>query len=159
GDALTANSITPATGITGNIMNITASALTINIGATPTSRTYVRGANGVDFVGFTVRSGSSLDNTLKSLRIQGYIDSNTAGTFSGNGTADFATFGDTANSALKDVVDTLALYNGNTAVSDIKNVNASDGKIVFNNLNILVPRSQTINLTVRGHINNSAPYG
>lgn len=158
GDALTASSITPSTDINGNIMTITSAGLTFELGSTPSSRTLTSGTNNADLVGFTVRSGSALDNTIKNLSVQGYVDSNTAGLFSATGTADFATFGDTSNSALKDIVDSVALFDGNTQVSDLKNV-GTDGKVVFNNLTIPVLRSTTKTLTIRGHINNSAPYG
>lgn len=159
GDQLTASSITPSTDIAGNIMTVSAAGLTFELGSTPSSRTLTSGTNNADLVGFTVRAGSSLDNTIKSLTVQGYVDSETTGVFSGNGTADFATFGDSASSALKDVVDSVQLFQGSTPVSNIENVGATDGKIVFNNLNIPVMRSTTSSLTIRGHINNSAPFG
>jgi len=159
GDELGAESITPSSDITGNIMTITSAGLTFGIASTPTSRTYVRGATGVDLLGLTVRSGSSLDNTIKSLTLQGYVDSDTLSTFAADGTAEFGTFGDSADTILKDVVDNLALYQGNTKVSDIENVNVADGKLILNNLNLLIPKNTTNSYTIRGNVNHSAPYG
>lgn len=158
GDALDGTSITPSSDIVGNIFTVTASALKFDTASTPTARTYTRGASNVDLAAFTVRSGSSLDNTIKSLTINGFVDTNTAGTFASDGTAEFGTFGDTVDSKLKDVVYSVGLYDGNTLVSQIKNVN-DDGTIQFNNLTFLVPKSQTKTLTLKGSINNSAPYG
>lgn len=161
GDALGAESITPATNITGNTFTLSSAGLTFAVASTPSSRTYVSGANNAELLGLTVTSGSSLSNTVKSITLQGYVDCNTAGTVFGKGTATVATHcaGETAGTNLKDVVDSLALYDGATMVSTLKNVNASDGKVIFNNLNIVVPKSTTVNLKLVGHINNSAPYG
>jgi len=160
GDALGANSVTPATDITGNTMTVSTAALTFDMASTPSSRTYVRGTSNADLAAFTVRSGSSLSNTVKNLSIQGYIDCDTAGVFA-TGTASITAHCTTENagSALKDVVDNLELYMGNTLVSKVENIDLATGKIIFNNLNIAVPKSTTVTLTLRGHINNSAPYG
>lgn len=157
GDQLGAESITPATNITGNTFNISGSGLTFEVGSTPSSRTYVSGANNASLLGLTVRSGSSLANTVKSITLQGYVDGDTSGALSGTGSS-----ADDSGATLKDIVDSVALYNGATngatMVSTIKNVN-TDGTVVFNNLNIYVPKSTTVNLTLQAHINNSAPYG
>ncbi|MCC7432521.1 S-layer homology domain-containing protein [Candidatus Peregrinibacteria bacterium] len=158
GDALDGTSITPASDVVGNIFTVTASALKFDTASTPTPRTYTRGASNVELAAFTVRSGSSLDNTIKALTINGFVDSNTAGNFSSTGTADFATFGDTADTKLKDVVYSVGLYDGSTLISQIKNVN-DDGTIQFNNLTYTVPKSQTKTLVLKGSINNSSPYG
>ncbi len=150
GDQLGANSITPNADIAGNLFNVSASGLTINLATTPTTQTYTRGTNDAALVGLALTSGSSLDNTLKSITLTGYVDNNQDGTFVAG-----AENGVQANNI---VDNSVALYDGTTKISDFKNINAADGTVVFNNLNLVVPKGQTLNLTLKGHISNSAPF-
>jgi hypothetical protein len=170
GDALGAESITPSSDTVGNIFTWSASGLTFDVASTPSSRNLVSGTANAELLGLTVRSGASLANTLKSVTVQGYVDcdANSAGGdavgFSGTGSAAggaapgyCSTPNDVATN-LKDLVGSVALYNGTTKVSDIENVNV-DGKVVFNNLNIEIPMSTSVNLVIKGNVNAGAPYG
>lgn len=150
GDQLTAASITPNANIAGNIMNISSSGLTFTLATTPTSQSYTRGTNDAALVGLSVTAGSSLDNTLKSLTLTAYVDENFNGVFAA-GT-------ETGVQANNLIDNSVALYDGSTRVSDFKNINATDGKVVFNNLNIVVAKGQTKNLTLKGHVSNTAPF-
>ena len=142
GDQLTAADVTPSTNITGNQMSLSASALTFSVASTPTSRTYVRGAMNVPLLGLTVRSGSSLDNTIKSLNLQGYVGGSPAVTPLGTASENVSD----GPTNLKDEVSSLGLYMNGTLVSDLKNVDSTSGKVLFNNVTIPVAK-------------NSAPYG
>jgi hypothetical protein len=163
-DALDADSVTPSSDIVGNVQNISGAGLTFSVASSPTSRTYVRGQDNASVFGLSVRSGPSLDNTLKSLTLQGYVDGDDViapdpiDAFDASGT-DAADANDATATVLKDVLDNVALYDGETMVSSIVNIGSTNGKVVFNNLNIKVGKNETKVLTVKGHINNSAPYG
>lgn len=160
GDELGAESITPATDIPGNTMTVSSAALDVDVASTPSSRTYVSGTTLAALAGFTLTSGTSSGITLESLTVTSYVDSDIAGTpMASDGTAEFVTFGDNANTAVKDVVYNMGLYMGDTLVSDLENVNSADGKIIFNNLSIDVAANDNIDLMLKGTINNAAPYG
>ena len=154
GDALTASSITPAAQIDGNTLTVVQSALKVAISATPSSKTVVKGSNNVDVLGLSLVSGSSLDNTLKTLTIQGWVDA-TAGDLV------FGTPADNDNAAvlLKDVINNLALYDGATQVGTFGNISSTSGKVTFNNLTVNIPKNTTKTLTLRGNLSNSAPNG
>ncbi|MFO0780982.1 MAG: S-layer homology domain-containing protein [Candidatus Gracilibacteria bacterium] len=150
GDQLTASSITPNANIAGNIMNISSSGLTFTLATTPTSQSYTRGTNDAALVGLSVTAGSSLDNTLKSVTLTAYVDHDFNGVFAA---------GTEGGVQANNIIDnSVALYDGSTRVSDFKNINAVDGKVVFNNLSIVVAKGQTKNLTLKGHVSNTAPF-
>jgi hypothetical protein len=151
GDPLDANSITPASDIVGNLQTITQSALTVALASTPSSQSVTRGTLNAALAGFAVTAGSSLDQTIKSMTITGYVDADVNGVF---------VAGTEGGVALSNIVSSsVALYDGDTRVSDFKNINTTTGTVVFNNLDIEIPKNQTKNLTLRGNISNSAPFG
>ena len=151
-------SITPASPIVGNVFTIKPGALTVALSATPSSQTYTRGSSNVALAGFSFTAGSSLDQTIKSITLNGQIDANNDGTFAAAGTGTETAGGDT--SILSNVIDSgVALYDGATKVSDVKNINSTTGQVVFNNLDIKVDKSTTKNLVLRGNVSNSAPFG
>jgi len=163
GDTLGPESITPSSDTVGNIFTMSASGLTMDIASTPSSRNYVSGTTNAELVGLTIRSGASLDNTVKSLTVTGYLDndnSDVVDTFIALGVDNRVNADPDSGSVtnLKDIVGSVALYNGTTKVSDIENVTTT-GTVIFNNLNIKVPKSSSINLTIKGNINAGAPYG
>lgn len=149
GDALGASAITPSSDIVGNNMTMTKAALTVSVAANPTSATFVRGTNDASLLGLSLKSGSSLDNTIKSLSITGAVDLPPVSAFTTP--ADGST-------NVKDVVQSLALYDGTTMVSGTaKNLDSTSGKVTFNNLNIKVLKGETKLLTLKGNISNAAP--
>jgi hypothetical protein len=154
GDQLGVNSVTPSSAIAGNLHNVVQGALTVALASTPSSQTYTRGSANVALAGFAFTAGSSLDQSIKSLTVTGFVDGNNDGVYSAAGT------GNEGGATLSNIVDSsVALYDGDTKVSDFKNINTTTGQVVFNNLNIAVAKSQTKNLTLRGNISNSAPFG
>jgi len=152
GNILTSTSITPAANITGNQFSMSNAGLTFEVVNNPTSRPYVSGTPNAALLGLKVKAGSSKDIQLDSVTLQGYIDGNTSGLF-GLGTST-----DDGSVDLADVVQSVGLYNGNTLVSSIENVN-SDGTVVFTDMNLALTKNQSLTLTVRGNIDSSAPYG
>ncbi|MGL5830732.1 MAG: S-layer homology domain-containing protein [Candidatus Altimarinota bacterium] len=154
GDQLGVNSVTPSSAIAGNLHNVVQGALTVALASTPSSQTYTRGSANVALAGFAFTAGSSLDQSIKSLTVTGFVDGNNDGVYSAAGT------GNEGGATLSNIVDSsVALYDGDTKVSDFKNINTTTGQVVFNNLNIAIAKSQTKNLTLRGNISNSAPFG
>lgn len=152
GDALTSSSITPAAQIDGNTMTVVQSALKVAVAATPSSKTVVKGATNVEVLGLSLVSGSSLDNTVKTLTIQGWIDGKP------DGTVAFATPSQDGV-LLKDVINNLALYDGATQVGSFGNISSITGKVTFNNLTVKVPKNTTKNLILKGNVSNSTVNG
>lgn len=151
GDPLDANSITPSSDIVGNLQTITQSALNVSLASTPSSQSLTRGTDDAALAAFSVTAGSSLDQTIKSMSITGYVDEDTNGTF---------VAGAENGVALSNVVfGSVALFDGDTQVSDYENINTTTGVVNFNGLDIDVLKNQTMNLTLRGDISNSAPFG
>lgn len=160
GDALDATSITPSTDIPGNTMTVSSAALDIDVSSTPSSRTYVAGTPNAGLVGFTLSSGTSSGIMLESLTVQGYVDCDLAGVFEADGTANAPACGEAAvSTVLKDVLYSCGLYEGTTLVSDLENINAADGKIIYNNLSVEIPANDNLDLVQQCTVNNSAPYG
>lgn len=152
GDQLGADSITPNSNIAGNIMNISKSGLTFTLATTPTSQSYTRGTNDAPLVGLSVTSGSSLDNTLKSIALTAFVDATDAPD------AVFAAGSELGVQANNLIDNNVALYDGATRISDFKNINAVDGKVIFNNLTKVIPKGTTVTLVLKGHVSNSAPF-
>lgn len=161
GDQLGAESITPASSIIGNTHTVTTSALTVALASTPSTQSYTKGTTAAELAGFAFTSGSALGNTIKSITVSGQVDGDSDDSYTavGDGIDDDGAAPD-GTVALADIIDSgVALYNGDTKVSDFKNINYTTGKVIFNNLDIKVEKSQTLNLILKGNVSNSAPFG
>lgn len=164
GDSLDGNSITPASDIVGNIMTSSQSGLTVSIANTPTTGSVSRGSNDVPLAGFTFQAGSSLDINPTSITLTGLVD--------GNGDGTFVAGQDAVGSTVKlsDIVDSnVALYIGNTRISDYKNINSINGTVTFNKLwdpsdvssmtkPLVITKGQSKTILLKAHISNQTPF-
>lgn len=149
-DPLGAANITPSSNIAGNIMQIVPSAITFTRNASLANNTaYAAGTNNAILLAVQAKAGSAMDTTIKSLTV-----------FGNNQT----TIGPAANYDVKDLVDSIGIYNqSGTLISDLRSFSAGDGNggannagtITFNNLNVAVAKNATVNLYVKGKVNNS----
>ncbi len=135
GDALGADSITPSSDIQGNVHTLVASSLTIAAASSPSAQTYTKGTDKAELLGIQIGAGSALDQTIKSISLQGQASVGT----------------------LKDIITTeVALYDGDTKVSSTENI-SSTGIVTFNNLDVKVVKNDNVTLTLRGDVSNSSP--
>lgn len=127
-------SIVPSAAVVGNTHSVVAPGLDIQLSATPSSQTYVQGSTDVALVGFSFRA------TADNIRIDQIVVSSTAST---------GTLG-------AGEIQSFALYDGSTRVSDLKSLDSSTLNITFSNMNYTVPKGQTKVLTLRGNIATDA---
>ena len=126
--------------------------LNVSISSSPSSQLLKSGAPSAPLVGLNFSNGGGSDITVTSLSLQGYVDGNTAGVFGTNMSTD------DGGSNLKDIIDSLGLYQNSTLVSPYSSLGAA-GKVTFSNMNLVVPSRQSVMVTLQGSISNSAPFG
>lgn len=131
------SAIVPNSTISGNTMTVKAPSLDIQLSSNPSSQTYVQGSTGKSLVAFGFKA---VADTIKISTIK-VTASATTGTL---------TSGEVTN---------LALYDGNTKVSDEKSLNSSDLTATFDSLNISVAKDTTKTITVKGNIATDATNG
>lgn len=128
--------VVPSGNVTGNPMTIQAPGLTATLSTTPVSQSYVKGTQGIDFVGVNLKSGDSTPITVTEVDTTG----NVSGT-DGNG----------FNS---DVL-TCRLMDGSTQLGQSKSP-TSAGVMNFTNVNVDVAAGATKTLKVNCDTSNSA---
>lgn len=129
--------IVPNTDVAGNTMTVKTQSLDVQLSATPTSQTYVRGKSDVALAGFSFRAVSG-DIRIDSIRI-------TATSASGA-----ITSGD---------VTSLALYDGTTKISTVKSLDTTALNATFDNLNYTITSGVTKVLTLRGNLSSNITVG
>lgn len=129
--------IVPNTDVAGNTMTVKTQSLDVQLSASPTSQTYVRGKADVALAGFSFRAVSG-DVRIDSIRV-------TATSASGT-----ITSGD---------VTSLALYDGTTKISTVKSLDTSALNATFDNLNYTITSGVTKVLTVRGNLSSNITVG
>lgn len=115
---------------------------------TPNSKTVPSNNEWTDLYGLTFRS--TVDATITSISVQGYVDGDTKGEF---GTA---TSPDDGGANLTDLVKNIAFYHQGKAVSKRINVNAKNGNLVFNNLNIPLKANQDKTIRMWGFVKEAS---
>lgn len=136
---LVAAEIVPTTVLTGNIQTTKAPSLEISLAGVPASQSFVKGTQGVPFVGIGLRAIAD-DIKLTSLKI----------TSTSSSVTDDDMIAD---------VQSLALYDGATRISDIKSlatVDASSSDATFTNLNFVIAKGTSKVLTVKGNLSATA---
>lgn len=126
--------IVPNSTVSGNTMTVKALSLDTQLSATPTSQTYVKGKNDVALAGFSFRavSGKVRIDTIKV-----------------TGTASSGTLSSAE-------VQSLALYDGATRISDFKSLDTTNLDATFSNLNYSIDAGVTKVLTLRGNVSANA---
>ncbi|OGG41334.1 hypothetical protein A3A21_04285 [Candidatus Jorgensenbacteria bacterium RIFCSPLOWO2_01_FULL_45_25b] len=125
--------IVPSATVSGNTQTTQAPTITIQLASTPSSQTYVRGTQNVSFVGFSFRATGG-DVKLTSLKV-----TSTA----------------TTGSLGQGEIYSIALYDGDTRVSDVKSL-ATDSSVTFSNLGLTIKSGETKTLVVKGSLDSGA---
>lgn len=124
-------SIVPNSNVAGNTMTVKAPSVDIQLSSDPSSQTYVQGSTGKKLVAFSFKATA---DTIKVSSIK-ITASATVGTL---------TSGEVTN---------LALYDGDTRVSDVQSLSSdTPGTATFTNLNVQVTNGSTKTLVVKGNI-------
>lgn len=148
--------IVPNTTSTGNAHSIKLPTLTASAGSTPVAQTFIMGSQGVALMGLGLKAGDASDIRVSSLTLQGQIDDDLATLDFVNGAE--TTPGTSTFNTVAGIVSTAKLMNGSTQLGDTKSPATSTavgngGDITFDNLNLLVPKGQTIALTLVVNLN------
>ncbi len=136
--------------ISGDNQTIKASALTMSLASTPVSSTVVKGATGVDALGVVFTAGDSSDIRLTSLQARVYVSTVAAPR------ADGATTGTEVTTPNANIL-SAKLYDGDILLSTKTLSNTSGnatiahdyGKVTFDGLNVIVPKSSNKKLTIK----------
>lgn len=98
----------------------------------------------------------NLNFFLTTQALRALVDCDTMGPFQA-GVAMAPGCGEPVSASANGLIDTLALYQGGTKVSDFESIGVDT--VLFNNLYVSLPNGTTVVLLVRGNVNVSAPYG
>ncbi|MBI4121718.1 MAG: peptidoglycan-binding protein [Parcubacteria group bacterium] len=134
------STIVPNARISGNVQDTRVPSLDVQIAATPGSQSIVKGATNQSFVGFSFRA---VQDTIKITSLK--VSASTTGA-------------DATINTIKSDLRNVALYDGDTRVSDLKSFDGSalPGTITFSSLNIPISKGATKVLTVKGDISTAA---
>ncbi len=131
------SAIVPSATVSGNTMTVKAPSLDIQLSSSPSSQTYVQGSTKKALVAFGFKA---VADTIKVSSVK-ITASYTSGTL---------TSGEVTN---------LALYDGDTKVSDEKSLNSSDLTATFDSLSVSIAKDTTKTITVKGNIATDATNG
>ncbi len=142
--------IVPNTTAAGNAHNIKSPSLTASAGSTPVAQTFIMGSQGVAFLGLNLKAGDASDINVSSLTLKGMIDATQDGTF--------AQGQESTGNTVAAVVATAKLMNGATQLGQTKSPATSSGvgtggDMTFDNLNLTVPKGQSLALTLVVNLN------
>lgn len=134
------STIVPSAQIIGNVQDTAAPALTISLAGSPGSQSATKGATNLNTIGFSFRASND-DIKITSVKISAST-SNATGTIS---------------TLTADVLN-LALYDGETKVSDLKSLTGSalPATATFSSMNYVITKGQTKTLTVRANLSSGA---
>lgn len=145
------SSLVPSSTIDGKTMTVVANSLTLTRASTPVTKTYVKGTNGICFLGTNLKAGDGSEIKLTQLKVEGYIDTDASpGTFAAGSEADSGS----STRYVKDAISSVSLYDGTTQIGSIKSVQ-NDGTATFDNLTYLIPAGTTKTLRVCGNLSSS----
>jgi len=135
---LASTEIVPDAVISGNTQTIKAPTLEINLAGVPTSQSFVKGTKLVPFVGFSFRATAD-DIKITTIKLSATPASSTI-------------------AAVKSDLLSIAIYDGDTRISDFKSFTGASlpGVATFSNLEYVVPNGVTKVLVVKADFSNSA---
>lgn len=148
----TISDVIPSADLVGNTMTVVAADLVVTLASTPAAQTWVKGSE-VEVNGYNFAAGDAKDVKVTAISLEGYIDADVNSTFAAGSEGS-----DPNKVYVKDVLSTVALYDGTTQIGTTKTV-ATDGTVTFNTLNWNIPAGSTHKLTVKSLSSNNAPYG
>ncbi len=144
GEFLDVSKIVPNTAVTGNALTVKSSSLNVALASTPVTGTMVKKSANVPVAGLTLSASAQSDVTITSVVLTGYASINGAAYTAG----DFAKR-----------VTSLALFDGDTQVGLARAPDTSSDKATISNMNLLVAKGTSKNLTVKATLSSDATSG
>jgi len=144
--------IVPQADISGPVMTLQASSLTLGLSSSVGDQTFVRGSTDKTVLGLTFKSGTASDLKVTDIVLTGYFDE--------DGTGDFSKGSDTTTS-VADLVSSVSIYEveSGTVLSSTPASNQlsnTTGTVTFNNLNWNIPAGATKTLGVKVNLGNNS---
>jgi len=153
--------IVPSSTISGNAMTIRTPALTVSTASTPVSQTYIKGSQNVDLAGISLKAGDAADMRVTAITVVSRVEAATSTNTPSQGCDSPDTDGSIKR--ITDILLSAKLMNGAAQVGDLKSPSSSSsnpctndgGQLSFTNLNLLVPKGQTLTLNLMGNLSSS----
>lgn len=148
GDSLTPGTeIIPAADLAGNDLELTDSSLDIDVSATPSTATVVKGSQDVDMAGFAFEAGQASDIMVTDADFSILVETAAAGT-------EFEGGEDTADFEAQDYVLECSLYDGDGALVDGPESPDADAELHYDGFEWTIPSGNTENLVVNCNLAN-----
>ncbi|MDP3792285.1 MAG: hypothetical protein Q8Q89_01005 [bacterium] len=143
--------IVPQADISGPVLTIQASSLTLGLSTAVGKQTFVRGEQGKTAAGFTFQAGSASDLKVTDVILTGYIDDDGAGAFSVGATGTFNVANLVSAVSIYEVESGTVLSAG-AASNQLSN---ATGTVTFNNLNWTIPAGGTKTLAAKVNLGSN----
>lgn len=153
--------IVPTANIQGSTITVQASSVTVTLSSNPSTNTIVRGSAGVPIAGFNFKAGQADDIVVTDLTLVAVVNNAEA-----EATTDWAagtdadTYGtESSTASAANILQNMALYDGDTRISTLESPNSSTGSMTFTGLNWKIPKGETKVLTVKTDLGKNARAG
>ncbi len=147
GEFLATSKIVPNSDVTGNGLTVKSSSLDVNLASTPVSGTLVKKQQNVAIAGLTLTASAQSDVTVTNITLTGQAA--LSGWANGFGTS-------AGNQNFAQRVTSLALFDGSTQVGLAKAPDTTTGAAQISNMNLLIPKGTTKQLTVQAAFSSTA---
>lgn len=137
----------PAADLAGPELATINEALLVRSSPVPGTPTYVRGAKNAAIAGLTLKATSQAPNVIKTMVLQGYVDS--------EGTAGFLPAVDADGGApkyVRDILPNVSLYDDKDQLLGGPVPVGLDGRAIFTALDLHIPAGGTQNVIVKGDV-------
>jgi len=148
GEFLDVSKIVPNSAVTGNSMTVKTSSLSVDLASNPVSGTIVKKQQNVAVAGLTLTASAQSDVTVTNVTLAGQAALAGSGCAFGAGACAAANFSQRVTS--------LALFDGTTQVGLAKSPDTVTGKAQISNMNLVIPKGTTKQLTVKASFSSSA---
>lgn len=148
GEFLDVAKIVPNQAVNGNPLTIKSSRLNVSLASNPVSGTLVKKQQNVPVAGLNLSSSAESDITITNLTLAGQAALATSGCAFGAGACAVANFSQRVTS--------LALFDGATQVGLAKAPDTTTGKAQISNMNLVIPKGTTKNLTIHASFSSTA---
>ncbi len=147
-DLTAGTDIVPSADITGNAMEVDASALTVALISPPSSKTVVQGSSDVDFLGMSFAAGSASYAKISAITLEGKGDAD--GTVA------------EVDMSMAERVSSCSIYDGITGVlidgpESFASGSSGAKDVIFSGFSWTIPAGQTYKMLVRCNLANLTP--
>ena len=153
GEFLAVSKIVPNSNNEGNALTVKTSSFSVGLASSPGTGTVVKKQANVPVVGLSLSASSQSDITITAVTLASQVDKAVTGC-AGFGTAVAANGCNVAN--VLNRVSSLSLWDGATMVGSAKSPDSSTGQAVISNMNLVIPKGTTKNLTVAATFTSTA---